>query len=69
MTINRAALSFAIFGMLCAIAAPQEKPSQSSSLNQAQEAGHTEAETALQRALHFADLYNWHASRPYFTKA
>jgi len=23
----------------------------------------------LQRALHFADLYNWHASRPYFTQA
>jgi len=27
------------------------------------------AMTALQRGLYFADLYNWHASRPYFVEA
>jgi hypothetical protein len=27
------------------------------------------ADTLLQRALYFSDLYNWHAARPYFIKA
>ena len=27
------------------------------------------ADTLLQRALYFSDLYNWRAARPYFTKA
>ncbi|HKW17578.1 MAG TPA: CHAT domain-containing protein [Terriglobales bacterium] len=72
MKIVRLTFSLAIFGLLCASAVPQESksPSQSSpSLNQAPTPAHDEAEAALQQALHFADLYNWNASRPYFTKA
>lgn len=71
MTISRFTLRVVIFAMLCAVASPQEKSPQSapSSLNQTPDPTHGEAEAALQRALHFADLYNWHASRPYFVKA
>jgi CHAT domain-containing protein len=71
MRISRVACSIAILGILCASATAQESKSTHEPdplLNQAPAAGH-EDEALLQRALHFADLYNWHASRPYFTKA
>src|SRR5690242_4061101 len=72
MTISRVAISVAIFGILCASATAQESKSMHEPdflLNQAPAAAGHEDEATLQRALHFADLYNWHASRPYFTKA
>jgi len=72
MTISRVAFSVAIFGILCASATAQESKSkhQPDPLpNQAAAQASHEAEAPLQQALHFADLYNWHASRPYFTKA
>ena len=71
MRTSRVACSVAILGILCASATAQESKSTHEPdplLNQAPAAGH-EDEAVLQRALHFADLYNWHASRPYFTKA
>ncbi len=72
MRISHVAFSVAIFGILSASATAQESKSihePDPSLNQAPaQAGH-EDEVLLQRALHFADLYNWHASRPYFTRA
>ena len=71
MRISRVTFSLMIFGVLCASATAQESKSTHEPdpvLNQAPAAGH-EDEAVLQRALHFADLYNWHASRPYFTKA
>lgn len=61
-----------IFGILCASATAQELQSMHEpdrSLNQAPAQASHEAEALLQRALHFADLYNWHASRSYFTRA
>jgi len=61
-----------IFGILCANAAAQESKSTHEPdplQKQAAASANDEAETPLQRALYFADLYNWHASRPYFTKA
>jgi hypothetical protein len=61
-----------ILGILCAIIAAQES-------NSVQELGplpaqhrpgtDDEANSLLERALHFADLYNWHASGSYFTQA
>ena len=72
MKIGRVTFSVVIFGILCASATAQESKSMHEPdplLNQAPgQAGH-EAEALLQRALHFADLYNWHASRSYFTRA
>src|SRR6185437_500216 len=71
MRISRVACSVAIVGILCASATTQESKSTHEPdplLNQAPAAAHGD-EAVLQRALHFADLYNWHASRPYFTKA
>jgi len=66
MRISRVAFSIAIFGILCASATAQE----AKSIHEPDplQASH-EGEALLQRALHFADLYNWHASRPYFTRA
>jgi CHAT domain-containing protein len=61
-----------IFGILCANAAAQESKSTHEPdplWKQAAASANDEAETPLQRALYFADLYNWHASRLYFTKA
>src|SRR5438552_14243371 len=72
MRIIRVTFSVAIFGILCASATAQESKSMHEPdplLNQARAAAGHEDEALLQRALHFADLYNWHASRPYFTKA
>jgi CHAT domain-containing protein len=72
MRITRATFRVIFFGILCATAAAQESKSTDEPnrlLKQAAASAHDEAETTLQRALHFADLYNWHASRPYFAKA
>jgi len=72
MGITRFSFGVMIFGILCATAAAQESKSAHEPdplLKQAAASANDEAETPLQRALHFADLYNWHASRPYFTKA
>ena len=60
------------FGILCAAVAPPQlnlmhESNAAPSLSSV--SANNEAQTALQRALHFADLYNWHASRPYFIKA
>jgi len=58
-----------ILGILCATAAAQESKSTKEPnppLKQVVASANDKAETSLQRALHFADLYNWHASRPYF---
>jgi CHAT domain-containing protein len=72
MRITRFTFGVMIFGILCATAAAQELKSTHQPdplLKQAAASANDEAETPLQRALHFADLYNWHASRPYFTEA
>jgi CHAT domain-containing protein len=72
MRINRVTLGILILGILCAAAAAQESKSinqPDTLLNPAAASADNDAETTLQRALHFADLYNWHASRPYFSKA
>ena len=72
MRITRVTFGVMIFGILCATAAAQESKSTHEPdplLKQVAASANDEAETPLQRALHFADLYNWHASRPYFTKA
>jgi CHAT domain-containing protein len=61
-----------ICGIFCATAAAQESLSNHEPtplLSQTTSSVDDDAKTALQRALHFADLYNWHASRPYFAKA
>ena len=72
MRISRVTFSVVIFGILCASATAQESKSMHEPdplLNQAPAQASHEAEAPLQQALHFADLYNWHASRPYFTRA
>ena len=72
MRITRVTFGVMIFGILCATAAAQESKSTHEPdplRKQAAASANDEAETPLQRALYFADLYNWHASRPYFTKA
>ncbi len=72
MRITRVTFGVMIFGILCANAAAQESKSTHEPdplRKQAAASANDEAETPLQRALYFADLYNWHASRPYFTKA
>src|SRR5689334_11506981 len=72
MRISRVAFSVVIFGILCASAPAQESKSKHEPdplLSQAPAQTTHEADALLQRALHFADLYNWHASRPYFTRA
>jgi CHAT domain-containing protein len=72
MRISRVAFSVAIFGILYASASAQESKSMHEPdplLDQAPAVAGHEDEAVLQRALHFADLYNWHASRPYFIKA
>ena len=72
MRITRVTFGVMIFGILCANAAAQESKSTYEPdplRKQAAASANDEAETPLQRALYFADLYNWHASRPYFTKA
>jgi CHAT domain-containing protein len=43
--------------------------SVSTSSNRAAASSDEAAQAALGRALYFADLYNWHSSRPYFVKA
>ena len=72
MRVNLVVLTFVTMVVLRAGALHQEprsrnKPASRSS-NRA-EASSDEAAQALQRALYFADLYNWHSSRPYFVKA
>jgi len=69
MRIARATFGVMIFGILCASAAAQESKSTDESSPLPSAASANDATTTLQRALHFADLYNWHASRPYFTRA
>src|SRR5579864_147626 len=66
MRISRVACRIAILGILCASATAQESKSIH---DQAPVVADHDDEAVLQRALHFANLYNWHASRPYFTKA
>jgi CHAT domain-containing protein len=72
MRITPATFGLMIFGILCATAVAQESKSTDEPnllLKQAAAPTNDEADTTLQRALHFAGLYNWHASRPYFIKA
>jgi CHAT domain-containing protein len=71
MRISRVTFSVMIFGVLCASVAAQESKTHEPDPLPGQPPAQTshEAGVLLQRALHFADLYNWHASRPYFTKA
>jgi len=60
------------FGILCAAIAaaqPNLRHKSDPALSLSAVSANNEAQTSLQRALHFADLYNWHASRPYFIKA
>jgi CHAT domain-containing protein len=70
--ISRVTLSAAIYGILCASATSQESNSKREPdplLNQPAAHEPLEEKALLQRALQFADMYNWHASRPYFTRA
>ena len=71
MRFNRITLGVMTLGILCVSATAQEPKAQQPDplLNQAPAQASHEAEAPLQQALRFADLYNWHASRPYFTKA
>lgn len=72
MKTNRVTFGVLIFGMLCVSGAAEVSQTMhepDNSLNQAPAQASHEAEALLQRALRFADLYNWHASRPYFAKA
>jgi CHAT domain-containing protein len=72
MRTSRVAFGVMILGILCLPAIGQEsKPVHEPGLllSQAHTQANDEAEALLRRALHFADLYNWQASRPYFTKA
>lgn len=61
-----------ILGVLCAIVAAQESKSVQELgplTAQLRPGTNDEANSLLKRALHFADLYNWHASGSYFTQA
>jgi len=72
MRTSRVTFRVLIFGILCASATAQQPKSMHESdpvLNQAPAQASREASDLLQRALHFADLYNWHASLSYFTRA
>ena len=72
MRSNRVTLGVIIFGILFATVAAQESkwPREPDPLLKwAAASTNNEAGTPLQRALEFADLYNWHASRPYFIEA
>jgi CHAT domain-containing protein len=62
MKINRVTFSLLTFGILCATASAQAGVPVSAART------NDDPEPLLQRALHFADLYNWQASRPYFTE-
>jgi CHAT domain-containing protein len=71
MKVNFGVFAFVTIVVLRASALHQEprslnKPALTSS-NRASSDG--AAQAALQRGLYFADLYNWHSSRPYFVKA
>lgn len=72
MSLSRVVFGVMILGISCISAIAQEsKPIPESDPSASQSSAQTngDAEASLSRALHFADLYNWHASRPYFTKA
>lgn len=58
-----------VFCVLCATVAAQSASESDASMQHTPTVGNNEAEAALQRALYFADLYNWHASRTYFINA
>ena len=63
MRISRVMFGVMTLGILCATATAQAGVPVSAVRT------NDDRETLLQRALHFADLYNWQASRPYFTRA
>ena len=67
MRLNFFVLTFVALVVLRASALHQEPRSASTPSNRA--SSDAAAQNALQRALYFADLYNWHSSRPYFVKA
>src|SRR5271154_4516014 len=72
MRLKRVMTGVMILGILCAIAAARESKLPHEPGPLLKDAGRPadgEAGTLLERALHFADLYNWHSSRPYFTRA
>ena len=72
MRFSPVAFGVMTLGILCVPATAQEPKAMHQPdplLSQAPAQTSHEAEALLQRALHFADLYNWHASRPYFTRA
>jgi len=63
MRISRVMFGVMTLGILCATATAQAGVPVSAVRT------NDDRETLLQRALHFADLYNWQASRAYFTRA
>src|SRR5437016_5890247 len=72
MKRSRVTCCVMILGILCVTAAAQEAKSTHEPDHLLKDAGpqaNDEARTLLQRALHLADLYNWQASRPYFSRA
>lgn len=72
MRFNRVTFGVMTLGILCVSATAQEPKAMHQPdplLNQAPARASHEASDLLQRALHLADLYNWRASRPYFTRA
>src|SRR2546429_7464564 len=72
MRRSRVTCCVMILGILCVTAAAQEAKSTHEPDPLLKDAGpqaNDEARTLLQRALHLADLYNWQASRPYFSRA
>ena len=72
MKRSRVTCCVMILGILCVTAAAQEAKSTHEPDPLLKDAGpqaNDEARTLLQRALHLADLYNWQASRPYFSRA
>jgi CHAT domain-containing protein len=72
MRVSRVAFGVATFLTLCATpAAPASRSIEEPDFWPMPDSMQTsdEAGRFLRRALLFADLYNWHASRPYFSKA
>jgi hypothetical protein len=73
MRANLVVLTFVTIVVLRAGALHQEPSSRNkatSTSSTSERASRDEAaQAALEQALYFADLYNWHASRPHFVKA
>lgn len=69
MKINYGGFGLIVLATLCATTLAQVTNSAPIASPQDASQSNNQAMTQLQRAMHFADLYNWHASRAYFIQA